>query len=124
MVEERHFIRGTGTGVESGYTGLLTMAEAGRLPSAVFAARDNIAVGMLRAALERNIRVPEELSILGYDDIQISDYLYRKLTTIRQPAVQIGEKAAELLLRRLEGHETQQGFAERLVPEIVVRESA
>ena len=123
-LQQEYFFRGADSGVESGYKGLCAMLEKGTLPKALFAARDNIAVGILRAAAEHKIRIPEELSILGYDDIPLSDYLSRKLTTIRQPAAQIGEKAAELLQLRLSDRQKREPVSIRLVPELVVRESA
>ena len=123
-VREEYFFRGTDSGVESGYKGLCVMLEKGSLPKAVFAARDNIAVGILRAAAEHGVRIPEELSVLGYDDIPISDYLYKKLTTIRQPASRIGEEAAAILLRRLDEGTDQPAVSVGLVPELIVRESA
>ncbi len=123
-MQEEHFFRGTDSGVESGYKGLCTMLEKGSLPGAIFAARDNIAVGILRAAAEHGIRIPEELSILGYDDIPISDYLHKKLTTIRQPAARIGQETAAILLRRLADSKRQEAVSVGLVPELVARESA
>ncbi len=113
--------------VNGGYAGLCALAERGPLPTAIFAARDNIAVGAMRAAIEMGLDIPRQLSLVGYDGIRISDFLYKKLTTIRQPASDIGQNAAQLLLRRLESGEpgTAQDTAHiRLVPELIVRESA
>jgi DNA-binding LacI/PurR family transcriptional regulator len=60
-----------------------------------------IGIGVLRAAAERNIRVPSELSVIGFDDIQMSRYVYPALTTVGQSILQLGEMAAEVLLRRI-----------------------
>src|SRR3546814_10759171 len=68
-------------------------------PSAIFAANDMIGIGVLRAAAERNVRVPGELSVIGFDDIQMSRYVYPALTTVGQSILQLGEMAAEVLLR-------------------------
>ncbi|MDU9038186.1 LacI family DNA-binding transcriptional regulator [Pseudomonas corrugata] len=91
-------------------------------PSAIFAANDMIGIGVLRAAAERNVRVPSELSVIGFDDIQMSRYVYPALTTVGQSILQLGEMAAEVLLRRIAtpGLVTDQRI---VTPSIVLRES-
>jgi LacI family transcriptional regulator len=101
---------------------------AGRLlelpepPTAIFAFNDAIAIGALRAARERGLRVPEDLSILGFDDIRHATIVMPALTTIRQPLAEMGRAAVGLLNRVLDG-----GPGERLHIELptrlVVRES-
>jgi len=91
-------------------------------PSAIFASNDMIGFGVLRAAAERNIRVPGELSVIGFDDIQMGRYVYPALTTVGQSILQLGETAAELLLRRIAT--PQLLIDQRIVtPSIVLRES-
>ena len=91
-------------------------------PSAVFACNDMMGIGVLRAAAERQIRVPEQLSVIGFDDVQMSRYVYPSLTTVGQSIVQLGETAAELLLRRIAT--PQLPIDQRIVtPSIVLRES-
>jgi LacI family transcriptional regulator len=68
-------------------------------PTAVFAASDNQAMGVLRAARERGLSVPRELAVIGFDDLEIAEYI--GLTTIRQPLVESGRVAVELLLSGL-----------------------
>ncbi|SFX25890.1 MULTISPECIES: LacI family DNA-binding transcriptional regulator [unclassified Pseudomonas] len=91
-------------------------------PSAIFAANDMIGIGVLRAAAERNVRVPSELSVIGFDDIQMSRYVYPALTTVGQSILQLGEMAAEVLLRRIAtpALATEQRI---VTPSIVLRES-
>ena len=91
-------------------------------PSAIFAGNDMIGIGVLRAAAERNVRVPSELSVIGFDDIQMSRYVYPALTTVGQSILQLGEMAAEVLLRRIAtpGMATEQRI---VTPSIVLRES-
>jgi DNA-binding LacI/PurR family transcriptional regulator len=76
--------------------GLLELPER---PSAIFAASDILAIGVLKAAREYNVKVPEELAVLGFDDLDIADYV--GLTTIRQSLDESGRVAVELLLARL-----------------------
>lgn len=94
----------------------------GNPPSAIFAANDMMGIGVLRAAAERNIRVPSELSVIGFDDILMSRYVYPALTTVGQSILQLGESAAELLLQRIATPGLPVG--QRIVtPSIVLRES-
>lgn len=67
--------------------------------TAVFAYSDTQAIGVMQAAREMNLRVPEDLSVIGYDDIEISEYLH--LTTIQQKLMQSGVQAAKLLLAEI-----------------------
>lgn len=68
-------------------------------PTAVFAASDTQAMGVLKAARERHVRVPQELAVVGFDDVEVADYI--GLTTIRQPLHESGRVAVSLLLDRL-----------------------
>jgi DNA-binding LacI/PurR family transcriptional regulator len=68
-------------------------------PTAIFAASDTQATGVLEAAQEMGLRVPEDLSIVGYDDIEVAEYLH--LTTMRQPLFVSGVEGVELLLESI-----------------------
>lgn len=104
-----------------GYTAAATLLEKNP-PTAIFAGNDMIGFGVLRAAAERNIRVPAELSVIGFDDIQMSRYVYPALTTVGQSILQLGEMAAGVLLRRIAKPDT--AIDQRIVtPSIVLRES-
>ncbi len=71
-------------------------------PTAIFAFNDAIAVGTMRAAHERGVRVPDDLSVIGFDDIAYATMVGPMLTTIRQPLGELGRTAVHLLLRLLE----------------------
>jgi LacI family transcriptional regulator len=71
-------------------------------PTAIFAFNDAIAIGTMRAAHERGVRVPEDLSVIGYDDIAYAQMVGPMLTTVRQPLGELGRTAVNLLLRLLE----------------------
>ena len=123
-VKEAYLYDSEDLGAQSGYEGLNALCERGTLPTALFAARDHIAVGVLRAAREHGIEIPEQLAVAGFDGLSISDFLYKKLTTVRQPASAIGEHMAELLLRKMSGEEEiQVNTTISLIPELLVRES-
>ncbi|EFI84473.1 LacI family DNA-binding transcriptional regulator [Listeria grayi] len=70
--------------------------------TAIFATNDLMAFGTYRAAWGEKIRIPEDLSVIGFDDIEMSAFTTPPLTTVRQPVYQIGATAAELLLRKVE----------------------
>jgi LacI family transcriptional regulator len=89
------------------------------LPTAVFCANDLLALGVMRELLNQGIQIPEQIAILGYDDIQFAPSAAVPLSSISQPAYQIGVTAADLILSECESesnHEHQQiKFQPRLV---------
>ena len=89
----------------SGYQWCLDLLAAEHRPTAVFAANDVIAFGALDAARRVGIRVPAELSIVGFDDIDMAGWEGFDLTTVRQPLTEMGRAAAQLLIERIDGGE-------------------
>jgi DNA-binding LacI/PurR family transcriptional regulator len=111
-------------GTQSHHVARSTAIDLLRLPerpTAVFAASDTQALGVLEAARILGIRVPEELSVVGFDDIEIAAYI--GLTTVRQPLFESGRRGGELLLQMLAGAGQQLGeaHAEQLSLELVLR---
>ena len=93
-------------------------------PTAVFAASDTIAIGLLQAAFQGRIVVPEQLSIVGFDDIDIAAFTVPPLTTISQSGVEMGRIAAEMLLDMIEGSDPSAQVEDVVVvPKLVVRQS-
>jgi LacI family transcriptional regulator len=91
-------------------------------PTAVVCFNDKVAVGTLQAARERGLRVPEDLSIAGFDDIDLSQATDPPLTTVRQPLQEMGRIAVTHLMRVLEGHQPEALHIE-LATTLVVRDS-
>jgi LacI family transcriptional regulator len=91
---------------ETGYQAMRSLLDLDRPPSGVFAASDLMAVGALRAVQERGLRVPDDVSIVGFDDIQMAALMHPPLTTLRQDKVGLGRAAAQALLRMLDDPET------------------
>jgi LacI family transcriptional regulator len=91
-------------------------------PTAMFCANDLMALGAERAAVGAGLRIPKDLSILGYDDVSFAALAYVPLTSVRQPAYDLGRRAAQLLLEEASGmpHDHEQVL---FTPELVVRES-
>ncbi len=93
-------------------------------PDAIFAANDLLAVGLLQAfAIMRNVRVPDDIALIGYDDIDFASATVVPLSSIRQPAQLIGATAVDLLLRGIDDPDGEHERAVRFQPELVVRES-
>jgi LacI family transcriptional regulator len=84
-----------------GYDAFRRLLASGRVPTAVFADNDLMALGVICAAEEAGLSVPQELSVVGFDDIALAAYTNPPLTTIRQPKREIGAVAAQLLIERL-----------------------
>ena len=92
-------------------------------PTAIFAGNDMIGFGVLRAAAERNIDVPGQLSVIGFDDIELSRYVYPPLTTVGQSIRELGDSAAQLLLSRIVTPRREASEQRIVAPRIVLRES-
>jgi LacI family transcriptional regulator len=94
-------------------------------PSAVFCANDLLALGVLQALFAAGVRVPGEVALVGYDDIEFAAAAAVPLTSVRQPAVRMGREAAELLLEET-GEAAERHRHQRIVlePELVVRDSS
>ena len=88
---------------EDGRAGMRELLAKGKALTAVFAATDELAIGAVRALYEAGLTVPGDVSIIGFDDIDISGFLSPGLTTVRQPIVEMGQKTAELMSQRIAG---------------------
>jgi LacI family transcriptional regulator len=98
------------------------MFEQREPPSAVFCSNDLSAFGAVDAARSMNIRVPEDLWIVGYDDVDMASWTAYSLTTVRQPIDDMAKVAVELLLGRLD-KSTKPATHHRFTSELVVRGS-
>ncbi len=83
----------------SGQDALLAMAEQGRLPSAIFAQNDRMALGVLHSARDMGLQVPQQLAVIGVDDMPLASYFDPPLTTVRQDMPLIGQAATRMLLQ-------------------------
>lgn len=106
----------------SGYDAFMQLAQAGDLPDAILAQNDQMAVGVLRAATDRGVRVPQGLSVIGVDDIPMAAYFEPPLTTLRQDFARIGGEAARLLIDVIEQPEVPRRHL-RIPAELIVRRS-
>lgn len=97
---------------------LLTLNEP---PTAIFAVSDTLAIGVMKAVFRAGLKVPEDVAVVGFDDLPIADMFEPSLTTIAQPAFEIGENAMQMLMHRLNG----EYIANQIVShKLVIRDSA
>jgi DNA-binding LacI/PurR family transcriptional regulator len=104
---------------EAGRRAAHELLEAETLPTAIFAGNDLMAVGLLGALNQAGVGVPDEISIVGYDNISLADFAHMSLTTVDQPRLEIGRAALELLLERIGGSDAR--TTRRIEPTLVVR---
>jgi len=108
---------------ETGYSGCQQLLRLPEPPTAIFACNDLMAVGALCAIHEAGLRVPDDISVIGYDDIPLASYTVPRLTTIAQPTRQLGRLAAERLIARLQKKQVLPVQREKLAVTLVVRDS-
>jgi LacI family transcriptional regulator len=106
---------------ESGYAAGRKIAESAVLPTAVFAANDSMAVGLLAAFAAAGIRVPEAMTVVGFDDIPIARYVAPPLTTMRVDIAELGRRAFALLLDVITNPVAHKARRERVATTLVVR---
>lgn len=102
--DRRLVVQGDGR-AEGGEVAMAELLEAG--PTAVFCYNDMTAMGAMRAIAERGLRVPEDISVVGFDDLFVARYATPALTTVRQPMGKMGRRAVATLLELFEGNEQE-----------------
>lgn len=108
--------------IEEGKKAMLSLLKKSSPPTAVFASTESLAIGAVQGARELNVKVPDELSIVGFDDTVLSTICEPPLTTIAQPIEEMGKKVAELLIEEIEKKkESKQRVV--LSPKLIVRNS-
>jgi len=115
-----------GAHLEDGYRAALEFFRgraASERATGVTCYNDLVAMGVMRALAELGIRVPDEVSVIGFDDLQMLDYLAVPLTTVHVPKYEMGRRATEILIRHVEAREALPPTKEYLAGELVVRAS-
>ena len=109
---------------DGGYTAFNTLMSNIELPCSILCCTDYIALGVLKAIKCFNLKVPQDISIMGYDDIEFLDFLATPLTSIRQSRYSIGQKAAEFVFGELFSmNKYKSNYRMTLEPELVIRDS-
>jgi LacI family transcriptional regulator len=123
-IQLQHDARNPGPSVpEEGYVTAQELLATRKRFTALFAFNDISAIGAVRAFRDAGLRIPEDVSVVGFDDIQAAAYLTPRLTTVRQPLRQMGEMAAKQLLMRISNGKAKAPRLISMAPELVVRES-
>ncbi|MEO0422955.1 MAG: LacI family DNA-binding transcriptional regulator [Pseudomonadota bacterium] len=121
-IDSRMVMRGDNTAASGLECGRKLLGRK-RRPTAIFCANDHMASGVMRAAHEAGLSIPEDISLAGFDDIPLASQLYPSLTTVRQPLQEMACLAGELLIRRLRGGEPEDDGQRTMNSQIIVRES-
>lgn len=109
--------------MESGYSSAMNLLSDAHPVSAIIAGNDTMALGVLEAAKRKKISVPQQLSVLGFDDMPLSGTHVMSLTTIRQPVETLARTAARRLLDRIQGTMPGKGTRDVLPIELIQRET-
>ena len=108
---------------DNGYHMTKMLIAQGHLPSACMYANDEMAIGGLEAFKEHGVRVPEDVSVVGFDDIELAKYVRPALTTVMQPKYERGALAAHLIFQMLDGNTQDVQPYYKLPTQLVLRES-
>jgi LacI family transcriptional regulator len=119
---EKWFLEGN-YDITTGYTRGRKLFSMKEIPTAVCCVSDTIAIGAIRAAEELGLRVPHDISIMGFDDIPIAEAYRPGLTTVRQPIIEMGIQSAQMLIQQIQDRENHSHDTRILPHEIIARES-
>jgi|1186.fasta_scaffold08775_2 LacI family transcriptional regulator len=122
-LERAHELETEAMTIGAGEEAMAALLGRGRPPSAVFCGNDLLAIGAERAALARGARIPEDVAIVGYDDIRFAATSLVPLTSVRNPAYELGYQAASLLIEEATDSLHHRHRNVLLAPELIVRSS-
>lgn len=106
----------------TGHEALMSFSQSGNMPDAVFAQNDRMALGVLRAARDLGVHIPDQLAVIGVDDMPLASHFDPPLTTMRQDMPRIGREAVQLLLENITDDKTPLQNI-KLAAELVIRQS-
>lgn len=107
---------------EAGLLSATQLLQQPNRPRAIFAMSDSIAIGVYQAVWRAGLRIPQDIAVIGYDNIELAQFLTPPLSTVHQPKARLAKYAVEQLLARIQGNE--QPYQEILLdPELIIRQS-
>lgn len=109
--------------IHYGYQSTLSLLQSDEKPDAIFAINDEMALGALRACVETGLRVPEDIGVIGFDNLELDSYLPISLSSVQQPKFEMGSEAATWLISAKIGLGDSKTIQKQLQPHLVVRES-
>ena len=107
---------------EGGYRAVNALLQQDNLFTALFAANDRLAMGAILALYEQGLRVPQDISVVGYDDISDAQFLIPPLTTVRQDLSRLGQLVTEQLIAQIDSPDAPE-MQQILLPELIMRSS-
>lgn len=110
--------------MEAAYNATTHLFELSTKPDAIFCSNDMMAFGAMRYLLEHQYRIPEDVAIVGYDDLEMAKVVTPALTTVRQPVLQLAQTGTDILLKRIHQENLPKRQDIVLEPELIVRKSA
>lgn len=122
LVVNPDWVRQGDFSIESGYSAMRQILAGQQYPRAVFCCNDYMASGAMRAVFENSLRVPDDIALVGFDDVDVASAVFPRLTTVKQPCFELGSHAVELLLERIAGNKGSY-TPEFIQPTLVIRES-
>jgi DNA-binding LacI/PurR family transcriptional regulator len=122
LAVEDHLIVISGPSVADAETAAAKLLDREDRPTAIFGCNDLLAIGAMQASRARGIQVPDQLSVIGFDDTQLCSIVSPKLTSISQPVRKLGKEVTDLIIRKIEQVETPKQRV-RMLPEVSVKES-
>ncbi|MFW5898166.1 MAG: LacI family DNA-binding transcriptional regulator, partial [Halanaerobium sp.] len=121
--ENCDYVKEVDFSIDSGYQKMQELInQVDDLPTALFAASDRIAIGALDCCIDNGLKVPEDISIIGFDDIELATVVRPKITTIRVDYVELGRKVVEVLLAKIKNKEVK-AECKKIDFELVERET-
>lgn len=123
MPIDDHLIVGYDFHFESGYEGMMDILENHEHPDAMFCLSDELATGAIRAIFDYGLKVPEDISVVGFDDIPLASRFMPAITTISQPIFEMGKAATDTIYKMLTDEDTKEIKNTVLHHEMIIRES-
>ena len=108
---------------EDAYRATLKLLDSHKDITAIFSLTDFMCIGIYRAIHEKKLMIPEDIAVMGYDDLSIASFLQPLLTTVKQPNIEIGEKAAEIILGNIKEGLGWKPQTIKIKPELIIRQS-
>jgi len=122
LAYDKNLVRYGDYSPHSGYEAMSSLLQEANSPTAVFVASDVVAFGAMTAIQEHKLKIPDDIAVIGFDDVPLSRYMNPPLTTIRLPAKNLGHRAGELLFDLIL-HQVEPGRRVTLDTELVIRNS-
>ena len=120
---DKNYIVGSDFGRENGYLSTKSLLLLEKPPTAIFLSSDLIALGALEAIFEMGLKIPDDISLVAFDDIDFAPFLISPLTVVSQPKDLIGELAVNLLIEQISGKNIRKPVTKILQPELIIRGS-